>query len=52
MINDIRADTNNVKVSSADKKVFNDLNELITEINNNKFNEENAFKKWKKVYLI
>ena len=31
---DIRADTNNVK-SSGDKKVFNDLNELINNIKNN-----------------
>ena len=31
---DIRADTNNVK-SSRDKKVFNDLNELINNIKNN-----------------
>ena len=32
---DIRADTNNVK-SSGDKKVFNDLNELINNIKNKK----------------
>ena len=31
---DIRADTNNVKSSSSDKKVFNDLDELINDIKN------------------
>ena len=35
LIEDIRADTNNVK-SNGDKKVFNDLNELINNIKNNK----------------
>ena len=34
-IEGIRADTNNVK-SNGDKKVFNDLNELINNIKNNK----------------
>ena len=33
---DIRTDTNNVKSSSGDKKVFNDLNELINNIKNKK----------------
>ena len=33
---DIRADTNNVKSSSSDKKVFNDLDELINDIKNKK----------------
>ena len=35
LIEDIRADTNNVK-SNCDKKFFNDLNELINNIKNNK----------------
>ena len=42
---DIRADTNNVK-SSGDKKVFNDLNELINNIkNNNKTTKKSTIKK-------
>ena len=32
LIEDIRADTNNAKSSSGDKKVFNDLNELINNL--------------------
>ena len=36
LINDIRADTNNVKPGSGDKKVFNDLEKLIYEMSNNK----------------
>ena len=35
LIEDIRADTNNVK-SNCDKNFFNDLNELINNIKNNK----------------
>ena len=36
LIKDIRADTNNVKPGSGDKKVFNDLEKLIYDISNNK----------------
>ena len=36
LINDIRADTNEVKSSSGDEKVFNDLNGLINDIQNKK----------------
>ena len=36
LIEDIRVDTNNVKSSSGDKKVFNDLNKLINDIKNKK----------------
>ena len=48
LINDIRTDTNNVEVSYKDKKVFNDLNRLITEISNNKVKKEDAIKRLKK----
>ena len=41
---DIRADTNNVK-SSRDKKVFNDLNELINNIKNKKTARKSIIKK-------
>ena len=41
---DIRADTNNVK-SSGDKKVFNDLNELINNIKNKKTARKSIIKK-------
>ena len=36
LIDDIRIDMNKVKASKEDKKVFNDLNKLIIDINNNK----------------
>ena len=44
LIEDIRADTNNVK-SNCDKKVFNDLNELINNIKNNKTTKKSTIKK-------
>ena len=44
MIEDIRADTNNVK-SNCDKKFFNDLNELINNIKNNKTTKKKYHKK-------
>ena len=44
LINDIRADTNNVKLSFGDKKVFNDLNRLITDISSNKVEKESSIK--------
>ena len=36
LIEDIRADTNNVKSSSGDKNVFNNLDKLINAIKNKK----------------
>ena len=42
MIDDIRIDMNKVKASKEDKKVFNDLNKLIIDINNNKVKKEDA----------
>ena len=35
LIDDIEVDINQAKVSKKDKAVFNDLNELIIDINNN-----------------
>ena len=42
---DIRADTNNVKSNSSDKKVFNDLDELINDIKNKKTTRKSTIKK-------
>ena len=42
LIDDIEVDINKVKASKEDKKVFNDLNKLIIDINNNKFKKEDA----------
>ena len=42
---DIRADTNYVKSSSSDKKVFNDLDELINDIKNKKTTRKSTIKK-------
>ena len=39
-IDDIEIDMNKVKASKEDKKVFNDLNKLIIDINNNKVKKE------------
>ena len=36
LIEDIRVDTNNVKSSSSDKKVFNNLHKMINDIKNKK----------------
>ena len=36
LIEDIRTDTNNVKSSSLDKNVFNNLDKLIIDLKNNK----------------
>ena len=44
LIEDIRTDTNNVK-SNGDKKVFNNLNELIKNIKNNKTTKKITIKK-------
>ena len=45
LINDIRIDPINVEVNYKDKKVFNGLNILITDICNNKVNKEGAIKR-------
>ena len=39
---------NKVKVSKEDKKVFNDLNKLIIDINNNKVKKEDAVERLNK----
>ena len=44
LIDDIRIDMNKVKASKEDKKVFNDLNKLIIDINNNKVKEKMLLK--------
>ena len=48
MIDDIRIDVNKVRVSKEDKKVFNDLNKLIIDINNNKVKKEDAVERLNK----
>ena len=40
----IRADTNNVKSSSGNKRVFNDLNRLINDIKNKKTTTKSVIK--------
>ena len=39
---------NTVKASKEDKKVFNDLNRLIIDINNNEFNKEDSVERLNK----
>ena len=46
---DIRADTNNVKLSSGNKKVFDDSNELINNIKNKKTTKKSTIKKIKNI---
>ena len=48
LINDIRADTNNVKPDFDDKKVLDDLEKLINDIINNQVNKKVLWKEWKK----
>ena len=50
LINDIRADTNKVKSSSGNEKVFNDLNGLINDIPNKKTTRKIDKRKFKKKY--
>ena len=45
LINNIRADTNKIKSSSGNEKVFNDLNELINDMQNKKTTRKSAIKK-------
>ena len=47
-IDDIRIGMNKVKASREDKKVFNDLNRLIIDINNNEFNKEDSVERLNK----
>ena len=49
MIEDIRVDTNNVKSSSGDKKVFNNLDKLINEIKNKQTTRKNTIEKTKNI---
>ena len=49
LIEDIRADTNNVKWSSGDKKVFNNLDKLINDIKNRKTTRKNTIAKIKNI---
>ena len=48
MIDGIEVDMNKVKVSNEDKKVFNYLNKLIIDINNNKVKKEDAVERLNK----
>ena len=50
LIEDIRADRNNVKSSSGDKKVFNDLNGLINDIKNKNTTRKSTIKKIKDIF--
>ena len=49
LIEDIRADTNNVKSSSGNKKVFNNLDKLINDIKNKKTTRKNTIEKIKNI---
>ena len=49
LIEDIRANTNNVKSSSGNKKVFNNLDKLINDIKNKKTTKEDNIKKIKNI---
>ena len=48
LIDDIKIGMNKVKASREDKKVFNDLNRLIIDIDNNKFNKEDSVERLNK----
>ena len=48
MIDDIKIDINKAKVGKEDKKIFNDLNRLITDISNNRVRKEDAVERLKK----
>ena len=47
-IDDIEVNINKVKTGKEDKKVFNDLNKLIIDINNNKVKKEDTVKRLNK----
>ena len=48
LIDDMRIDMNKVKASKEDKKVLNDFNKLIIDINNNKVKKEDAVERLNK----
>ena len=48
LIDDVRINLNKVKVSIEDKKVFNGLNKLMTDISNNKVTKEDGVERLKK----
>ena len=52
LIEDIRADTNNVKSSSDNKKVFNNLDKLINDIKRKKLQEKIPLKKIKNIVSV
>ena len=47
LIDDIRIDISKAKASKKDKKVFNDLNKLIIDIDNNRVKKEDAAERLK-----
>ena len=48
LIDDTKIDINEAKVGKEDKKVFNDLNRLITDISNNRVKKEDVVERLKK----
>ena len=48
LIDDTKIDINEAKVGKEDKKVFNDLNRLITDICNNRVKKEDVVERLKK----
>ena len=48
LLDDVRINLNKVKVSIEDKKVFNGLNKLMTDISNNKVTKEDGVERLKK----
>ena len=48
LVDDMRMDMNKVKASKEDKKVFDDLNKLIIDINGNKVKKEDAIERLNK----
>ena len=51
LIGDIGVDMNKFKASKEDKKVFNDLNKLIIDINNDKVKDEDTVERFTNIYL-
>ena len=51
LIDDIGVDMNKFKASKEDKKVFNDLNKLIIDINNDKVKDEDTVERFTNIYL-
>ena len=45
LVDDMRIDMNKVKASKEDKKVFDDLNKLIIDINSNTVKKEDAIER-------